>query len=369
MAPLMDHPAPAGGEPLSAAGELEMPFSDTVKYVLLAVSVALLVLALGILAWQAFRCCTQTHAAYTRQGAVVRELLYSGDTSTTAGKYSGAPSTKMRRLSRCLPQAQSPSSGSCRAEGDEEGEQFNDETVDGSLRFSVHFDQPLSRLVVHVLRLEGLPKHSQTCRLQLFVKLQLMWAGSAAVELVGRRDEEVCDFDKFSRHTVLGEVRVPLGQLNISRPLELHRDLQRPQKDLVGEVLLSLKFLPTAQRLEVGLLKVRTVPTEICSDAALYVKISVQCNQYKLRYQRTSVVARCLVTIFNEVLMFSLPEFPMERCKILVSVYQTRTTWKSPKQLVGQLTVGKERIAEDEHWNLMMRSVRQPVAKWHGLLL
>ncbi|KAF0041542.1 hypothetical protein F2P81_007440 [Scophthalmus maximus] len=272
-----------------------MPFSDTVKYVLLAVSVALLVLALGILAWQAFRCCTQTHAAYTRQGAVVRELLYSGDTSTTAGKYSGAPSTK----------------------------------VDGSLRFSVHFDQPLSRLVVHVLRVEGLPKHSQTCRLQLFVKLQLMWAGSAAVELVGRRDEE----------------------------------------DLVGEVLLSLKFLPTAQRLEVGLLKVRTVPTEICSDAALYVKISVQCNQYKLRYQRTSVVARCLVTIFNEVLMFSLPEFPMERCKILVSVYQTRTTWKSPKQLVGQLTVGKERIAEDEHWNLMMRSVRQPVAKWHGLLL
>ncbi|AWP08900.1 putative synaptotagmin-2-like [Scophthalmus maximus] len=420
MAPLMDHPAPAGGEPLSAAGELEMPFSDTVKYVLLAVSVALLVLALGILAWQAFRCCTQTHAAYTRQGAVVRELLYSGDTSTTAGKYSGAPSTKMRRLSRCLPQAQSPSSGSCRAEGDEEGEQFNDETVDGSLRFSVHFDQPLSRLVVHVLRVEGLPKHSQTCRLQLFVKLQLMWAGSAAVELVGRRDEEgewtppalwtalqewqtrvvkgscntlfgdqfscilqedaaalqrvhlrieVCDFDKFSRHTVLGEVRVPLGQLNISRPLELHRDLQRPQKDLVGEVLLSLKFLPTAQRLEVGLLKVRTVPTEICSNAALYVKISVQCNQYKLRYQRTSVVARCLVTIFNEVLMFSLPEFPMERCKILVSVYQTRTTWKSPKQLVGQLTVGKERIAEDEHWNLMMRSVRQPVAKWHGLLL
>lgn len=160
-----------------------------------------------------------------------------------------------------------------------------------------------------------------------------------------------------------------------------------------------MKFLPTAQRLEVGLLKVRTVPTEICSDAgksqtssqmtnlsyicslnaqllmtlflctALYVKISVQCNQYKLRYQRTSVVARCLVTIFNEVLMFSLPEFPMERCKILVSVYQTRTTWKSPKQLVGQLTVGKERIAEDEHWNLMMRSVRQPVAKWHGLLL
>lgn len=38
-------------------------------------------------------------------------------------------------------------------------------------------------------------------------------------------------------------------------------------QDLVGEVLLSLKFLPTSQRLEVGLLKVRTVLSKACSDA------------------------------------------------------------------------------------------------------
>lgn len=41
---------------------------------------------------------------------------------------------------------------------------------------------------------------------------------------------QVRDFDKFSRHTVLGEVRVPLGKLNISYPLELQEDLQIPQK-------------------------------------------------------------------------------------------------------------------------------------------
>lgn len=41
---------------------------------------------------------------------------------------------------------------------------------------------------------------------------------------------KVRDFDKFSRHTVLGEVRVPVGQLNISYPLELQENLQTPQK-------------------------------------------------------------------------------------------------------------------------------------------
>lgn len=103
--------------------------------------------------------------------------------------------------------------------------------------------------------------------------------------------------------------------------------------------------------------------------AALYARISVQCNQCKLRYQKTSAVARCLVTVFNEVVIFSLPELPLEQCKVLVAVYETRKTRKSTKYLIGQLTVGREKTLEDNHWSLMMQSVRQPVAKWHGLLI
>lgn len=102
---------------------------------------------------------------------------------------------------------------------------------------------------------------------------------------------------------------------------------------------------------------------------ALYARISVQCNQCKLRYQKTSAVARCLVTVFNEVFIFSLPELPLEQCKVLVAVYETRKSRRSTKHLVGQFTVGREKTLEDKHWSLMMQSVRQPVAKWHGLLL
>ncbi|XP_070763790.1 synaptotagmin-2 [Enoplosus armatus] len=420
MVTLMDFPASVGLQ--SAAGELRMPFSDTVKYCILGISVALLLLALGIMAWQAFRCCTQTHSTHTQQDPMNGDLLYSDEKARTAGNHPGAPSTRVEdvgtevcRLSRCLSQASFPASGSSQGDGDT-GEQANIKKVDGSLRFSIYYDQLQSQLVVTVLQVEGLLEHSQMRSLQPFVKLSLMWAASEGVELEGCTDEEgdgtapilwtvlqewrtrivkgscnplfgdqfscvlrelhhinlrmeVRDFDKFSRHTVLGEVRVPLGQLNISYPLELQEDLQTPQKDLVGEALLSLKFLPTSQRLEVGLLKVRLVLSEIGSDAALYARISVQCNQCKLRYQKTSAVARCLVTVFNEVLMFSLPEFPLEQCKVLVSVYETHTTRKSTKHLIGQLTVGKERSSEDKHWSLMMRSVRQPIAKWHGLLI
>ncbi|XP_005750705.1 synaptotagmin-2 isoform X2 [Pundamilia nyererei] len=409
MVTLIDYPAPM--ELFSKAGELRMPFSDVVKYCILGISIILLLLALGILAWQIYRFCTEKYTTYTQQDAGHNDLLYSDEGPTTTGNYTGAPSTKLEdvsteahRLSRYLSQPSFPSLASTEAAGDKEEQ--------------ATIQKMQSRLVVTVLQVEGLLEQSESRTLQPFVKILLMWAGSEAVEVEGFKDEEgeglspvlwtvlqewrtrivkgscnplfgdqfscvlqeeklhhinlrmeVRDFDKFSRNTVLGDVRVPLGQLNISYPLELQEDLKIPQKDLVGEVLLSLKFLPTSQRLEVGLLKVKTVLSEISPNAALYARISVQCNQFKLKYQKSSTVARCLVTVFNEVLLFSLPEVHLERCKILVSIYETRPTSKSAKQLIGQLSVGKEKSSEDEHWTLMMRSVRQPVAKWHGLLI
>lgn len=46
---------------------------------------------------------------------------------------------------------------------------------------------------------------------------------------------QVKDFDKFSRHRILGEVRVHLCDMEISYPLEVIKDLQAPQK--VGDTL------------------------------------------------------------------------------------------------------------------------------------
>lgn len=410
---------PANVGLLSTTGELRMPFSEAVKYCILGISILLLLVALGILIWQIFRCFSQSHTSYPHQDAVSSDLLYSEEKPSTSENYSASPSTKMEdvsseahRLSRCLSQASFPAEPPSYTEGDMREHQTN-RKVHGSLRFSLYFDQLQACLVVTVLQVEGLVDSSQTLGLQPFVKIRLMWAGSEGTELESHEGQgtpllwtvlqewrtrvvkgscnplygdqftcilqedkdmihritlrmEVRDFDKFSRHTVLGEVRVPLGQLNISYPLELQEDLQIPQKDLVGEVLLSLKYLPTSQRIEVGLLKVRTALADASSDAALYARISIQCNQSKLRYQKTSAVPRCPVTVFNEVLMFSLPDVPLEQSKILVSVYEMQSTGKC---LLGQLSVGKDRNSEDEHWNLMLRSVRQPVAKWHGLLL
>lgn len=103
--------------------------------------------------------------------------------------------------------------------------------------------------------------------------------------------------------------------------------------------------------------------------AALFVKIGVQCNQCKLRSQKTSSVAQSLMTVFNDVLLFPLPELPLQECKIVVSVYNTPMTKRPTRYLVGQFTVGRDNNFEDEHWHSMMHSIRQPIAKWHSLLI
>ncbi|KAF6718854.1 Synaptotagmin-9 [Oryzias melastigma] len=404
------------------ASELKISFSDTVKYCILAISVILLLVALCILAWQIIRCFSNSHSTYTQE-TMNSDLLYSEEKPAAAENYSAPPGMKVEnqnmeshRLSRFLSQNLFPSSDTSISDGNFEEQKINKATeVAGSLRFSVFFDQLESRLVICVLQAEGLSDCRPSTTLQPFVKVRLM---KAELEGAGKRsskkeqgalwavlqewdtqivkgsdkplfrDEfsfilqetknmlhnlklkmEVRDFDHFSRQTVLGEVSLPLKHLDISFPLVLQEDLQIPQKDLVGEVLLSLKFLPTSQRLEVGLLKIKTAFINISSDAALYARISVQCNQSRLKPQKTSAVARSAVTVFNEVLIFLLPDFAVDQCKILVSVYETCTDAKSSRSLIGHLCVGKDRSLEDEHWTLMVRSMRQPVAKWHALLI
>lgn len=101
---------------------------------------------------------------------------------------------------------------------------------------------------------------------------------------------------------------------------------------------------------------------------ALYARTKIVCNQCKSRHQKTSERTRWDVTVFNEVLTFTLPEAQIRECILTLSVYELCPRKRS-KRLIGQLSFGKSQSVEDEHWSLMMHALRQPVAKWHLLYL
>ncbi|KAM9568124.1 synaptotagmin 1 isoform 1-T2 [Salvelinus alpinus] len=388
-------------------GDLRMPFTEEVKYCILGISATLFLIALSILVWQLYR-----YRSYAPRKPL-DELLSSDGKPAKSRVFDTEPQRpnfkveklheEARRLSNCL------SMGS-HVELLSLEDQQEEVVVQGSLHFSLYYDQLQSRLVVTVLEAWGLPVRDFSRSVDPFVRVRLLWAGqekekeeqsSPSLQCVlhewqsrmvkdsssptfgdqffcSLEEEdvphitirfEVKDFDKFSRHRILGEVRVHLCDMEISYPLEVLKDLQAPQKDLVGKVLLFMKYLPTLQRLEVGLLKIRAPPQPSKKNQALYGKISVLCNQFKLRHQKSTVKTWREVTVFNEVMMFTLPDPQIKECCIVVSVYEIPAAKKSSKRLVGQVTFGKGKSSEDEHWSLMMRSIRQPIAKWHQLLI
>ncbi|XP_048805928.1 synaptotagmin-1-like isoform X3 [Lagopus muta] len=174
-------------------------------------------------------------------------------------------------------------------------------------------------------------------------------------------------FDKYSRNATLGEVRVALSQLKASQNLFFCAELQKATKDVVGEVLLSLRCLPISQRMEVGLLKAKTYPPCSAAEKSIYARIDVSCRRHRQKHQKSRPQAHTSLIIFNETFLFPMPQAAAWDSSVLVSLYEVGP---EPRHLIGQATVGRNTASKAaDHWDLMAKSIQQPVAQWHPLLI
>ncbi|XP_067902508.1 synaptotagmin-2 isoform X2 [Heterodontus francisci] len=180
---------------------------------------------------------------------------------------------------------------------------------------------------------------------------------------------EVWDFDKYSRRDVLGEVRMSFSNLELSNTVEFCEELQKVQKELVGEIFLSLKYLPTARKLEVALLKVKTGCLSNSPDTGIYTRVDFYVNQHKVKHQKTPTKPKSEITVFNEVILFTVSDSVINQSMVITSVYETSLSKDSARHLLGRAYVGRKKSKEDDHWLSMLQSLRQPVSKWHPLLI
>ncbi|UYV67688.1 SYT9 [Cordylochernes scorpioides] len=149
----------------------------------------------------------------------------------------------------------------------------------------------------------------------------------------------VYDFDRFSRHDLIGHVIVRgLGDLcDVSRDVEYVMDIvgvTQEKKDL-GELLLSLCYLPTAGRLTVTVVKARSLKAmditgssdnlvEInqaaCGVTDPYVKVSLICHSKRIKKKKTSVKKSTLHPVYNEALVYDVPAENIEDVDLAVKV-------------------------------------------------
>ncbi|MEQ2275934.1 Arf guanine nucleotide exchange factor syt1 [Xenotaenia resolanae] len=72
----------------------------------------------------------------------------------------------------------------------------------------------------------------------------------------------VYDFDRFSKHDAIGDIKVPMNKVDFSHVTEEWRDLQSAEKEeqeKLGDICFSLRYVPTAGKLTVVILEAKNL--------------------------------------------------------------------------------------------------------------
>ncbi|XP_033490336.1 synaptotagmin VIII isoform X1 [Epinephelus lanceolatus] len=191
---------------------------------------------------------------------------------------------------------------------------------------------------------------------------------------------QVFDFNRFSKHNIIGELRVQLCNVDWNHVIEEWQDLAEPAKfeeENLGEICLSLRYVPTAAKLTVVILEAKnlksmdTIGTSV-SDTLTpernpYVKVQLALDKRKWRKRKTSTKKKTLNPYYNESFTFDVTFEQIQRVNLVISVWDHDAI--SRNDAMGKIFLGCDASGNQlRHWADMLSNPRRPVAQWHSLL-
>ncbi|KAG1661811.1 Synaptotagmin-7 [Nymphon striatum] len=143
---------------------------------------------------------------------------------------------------------------------------FGGENICGKIKFTLEYDKRESSFIVKIIEAKGLPAKDATGTSDPYVRVTLLPDKKHKIEtkikrrtLNPRWNETLYfqDWDRFSRDDPIGEVSVPLNEVDFSYQLEFTRNLKGTSK--LGEILLTLKFNARDDVLNICIKKARNL--------------------------------------------------------------------------------------------------------------
>ncbi|GFR65757.1 synaptotagmin 47 [Elysia marginata] len=182
----------------------------------------------------------------------------------------------------------------------------------------------------------------------------------------------VCDYDKFSRHVVVGEVTVELSKVDLSSAEEiLFNDLiERHHEDNLGELHVALMYLPTAEKLSVSILNAKGLcaleAPKKHTDAV--VKLVLMYDGRPLKKTKTSPKTNDSNPVFNETFVFDVPAYQLDKVYFHLAVIAIEKDREDGRHLLGRIYIGVNFDADAKaQWLEMVHNARKQVACWHRL--
>ncbi|XP_042533646.1 LOW QUALITY PROTEIN: synaptotagmin-10 [Dipodomys spectabilis] len=280
---------------------------------------------------------------------------------------------------------------------DSEGQRANDAPACGKLHFSLRYDYENELLVVRMIQALDLPAKDLTGSSDPYVKMYLLpdrkkkfqtrvhrktlnplfdeaFHFPVAYAQLGARKLHfsVYDFDRFSRHDMIGEVILDnlFEVSDLSREASVWKDIRCATAESIdlGEIMFSLCYLPTAGRMTLTVIKCRNLKAmDITGSSDPYVKVSLMCEGRRLKKRKTTTKKNTLNPVYNEAIIFDIPPENVDQVSISIAVMDYDRVGHNEVIGVCRTGLDAQGLGRD-HWNEMLAYHRKPITHWHPLL-
>ncbi|XP_013782893.1 synaptotagmin-5-like isoform X2 [Limulus polyphemus] len=273
----------------------------------------------------------------------------------------------------------------------------SDNNSQGSLQFSVSYNTQFSLLCVRLIQIRDLIPRDFSGTADPYAKVWLLpdirdvRKSSVRRKTLNPHFEEdfvfdvppaelrertleilIYDYDQYSRHVCMGKVQLPLDRIEFTEKTTLWKGITiceaaDDQPDL-GDLMFSLGYLPSAERLTVVILKARNLVSadERKKISDPYVKVSLHHGGKRYKKKKTTTQRGTLNPIFNEALTFNVTREMLRSATLEFSVMNDNIL--SQKENLGSVVIGPHSKGDEAaHFRDMIVS-RSAVAMWHSLM-
>ncbi|NWW44243.1 SYT17 protein, partial [Pedionomus torquatus] len=173
----------------------------------------------------------------------------------------------------------------------------------------------------------------------------------------------VVDFDKFSRHCVIGKVSMPLSDVDLVKGGHWWKALV-PSSQVTEFIRLCHHF---SHCFCVVLFFVGNFSCVLCFLSDPFVKIQLVHGLKLTKTKKTSCMRGTIDPFYNESFSFKVPQEELENASLVFTVYGHNV--KSSNDFIGRIVIGQYSTGapESNHWRRMLNAHRTAVEQWHSL--
>ncbi|KAK2893307.1 synaptotagmin Va [Channa argus] len=279
-------------------------------------------------------------------------------------------------------------------EGDEGKEEEEKENL-GKLEYTLDYNFTDNQLIVGILQAQDLPAMDLGGTSDPYVKVYMLPDKKKKFETKVQRKNlcpvfnetftfkipynelggqtlvlQVFDFDRFGKHDVIGEIKIPMNTIDLGQPIHEWKDLvggEKEEQEKLGDICISLRYVPTAGKLTVNIMEAKNLKKmDVGGLSDPFVKVVLQHNGKRIKKKKTSVKQNTLNPYFNESFSFEIPFSQIQKVQLLITVYDYDKLGSNDP--IGKCWIGYGASGVGlRHWSDMLANPRRPVAQWHTL--